>query len=54
MIVVGAHERSFSGTIQEFFNRSVGVNLAHQQLRPVVIIPSLASGATAPPPWAEA
>lgn len=54
MIVVGAHERSFSGTIQEFFNRSVGVNLAHQQLRPVVIIPSLSSGATAPPPWAEA
>lgn len=54
MIVVGAHGRSFSGTVQEFFNRSVGVNLAHNQLRPVVVIPALAGGAAAPLPWAEA
>lgn len=54
MLVVGAHERSFSGTVQEFFNRSVGINLAHQQLRPVVVIPALSTGASAPLPWADA
>lgn len=54
MIVVGAHERSFSGTVQEFFNRSVGANLAHHQLRPVVVVPSLSAGASAPLPWANA
>lgn len=54
MIVVGAHEHSFSGGVQEFFNRSVGINLAHQQKRPVVVIPALSAGATAPLPWAQA
>ncbi|PWC04160.1 universal stress protein [Agromyces badenianii] len=44
MIVVGAHEHSVSGSIQEFFNRSIGVQLAHQQSRPVVIIPARAPG----------
>lgn len=40
MIVVGAHERSVGGTIQEFFNRSVATRLAHRQAKPVVVIPS--------------
>ena len=42
MIVVGTHERSFGGSVQEFFNRSVATNLAHQQLRPVVVVPARA------------
>lgn len=47
MIVVGTHERSFSGGIQELFNRSIAVNLAHKQLRPVVVIPARAPAADA-------
>lgn len=47
MIVVGTHERSFGGGIQEFFNRSIAVNLAHSQLRPVVVIPARAPGGDA-------
>jgi nucleotide-binding universal stress UspA family protein len=45
MIVVGTHERSIGGSFQELFNRSIGVRLAHQQLRPVVLIPARAPGA---------
>ena len=40
MIVVGSHERSFGGGVQEFFNRSVAVHLAHRQDRPVVVVPA--------------
>lgn len=47
MIVVGTHERSLGGGIQEFFNRSIAVNLAHKQLRPVVVIPARAPGGNA-------
>ncbi|MCC3283734.1 MULTISPECIES: universal stress protein [Arthrobacter] len=45
MIVVGTHERSLGGSIQELFNRSVAVNLARRQLRPVLVIPARALGA---------
>jgi nucleotide-binding universal stress UspA family protein len=45
MIVVGAHDSSVSGSIQEFFNRSVGIQLAHHQDRPVVVIPARAPAA---------
>lgn len=45
MIVVGTHEHSVGGSIQEFFNRSVATHLAHRQGRPVVVIPSRAPGA---------
>lgn len=51
MIVVGTHERSFSVSVQEFFHRSVAVQLAHRQQRPVVVVPtrtSDASGAGSP------
>ncbi|SDC14879.1 Universal stress protein family protein [Sanguibacter gelidistatuariae] len=54
MIVVGTHERSFSGGVQEFFNRSVAVHLAHRQQRPVVVIPARPPGVTSPLPWVEA
>jgi nucleotide-binding universal stress UspA family protein len=39
MIVVGAHGHSFGGSLREFFNRSVGAQLAHRQQRPVVVVP---------------
>lgn len=42
MIVVGTHEGSLGGTIQEFFGRAVAATLSHQQLRPVVVIPARA------------
>ena len=53
MIVVGTHERSFAGSVQEFFNRSVAVHLAHRQLRPVVVIPARPPGVESPLPWSE-
>ena len=40
MIVVGAHDHSFGGGLREFFNRSVGAQLAHRQPRPVVVVPA--------------
>ncbi|MFQ4148915.1 universal stress protein [Arthrobacter sp. LAPM80] len=55
MIVVGTHDRSVGGSIQEFFNRSVATHLAHRQPRPVVVIPAHAPGLEAPLlPWHEA
>ena len=53
MIVVGTHERSFSGSVQEFFNRSVAVHLAHRQQRPVVVIPARPPGVESPLPWSD-
>lgn len=40
MIVIGTHNRSVGGSIQELFNRSVATHLAHRQTKPVVVIPS--------------
>ena len=45
MIVVGTHERSFSVSVQDFFHRSVAVQLAHRQQRPVVVVPTHSAGA---------
>ncbi|WP_129658152.1 universal stress protein [Rothia uropygialis] len=39
MIVVGTRETGFKGTMREFFNGSVAVQLAHHQHRPVVVVP---------------
>lgn len=39
MIVVGTRERGIRGSLHEFFNGSVAVQLAHRQHRPVVVIP---------------
>lgn len=53
MIVVGTHEHSVGGSIQEFFNRSVATHLAHRQGRPVVVIPTRTPGAQSPLPRSE-
>jgi len=53
MIVVGTHENSVSGSIQEFFNRSIAVQLAHHQNRPVVVIPARPPGVESPTPWKQ-
>lgn len=39
MIVVGTRERGIRGSLHEFFNGSVAVQLAHRQHRPVVVVP---------------
>jgi nucleotide-binding universal stress UspA family protein len=39
MIVVGTREESMRGNLHEFFNGSVAVHLAHNQHRPVVVVP---------------
>lgn len=51
MIVVGTHESSVGGGIQEFFNRSVAINLAHHQHLPVVVVPARPPGVESPTPW---
>jgi len=53
MIVVGTHDRSVGGSIQEFFNRSVATHLAHRQVRPVVVIPAHTPGLESPLPWQQ-
>lgn len=53
MIVVGTHESSVSGSIQEFFNRSIAVQLAHHQNRPVVVIPARPPSVESPTPWKQ-
>jgi nucleotide-binding universal stress UspA family protein len=39
MIVVGTREAGLRGSLREFFNGSVAVQLAHTQRRPVVVVP---------------
>ena len=39
MIVVGTREAGFRGSVEEFFTRSVAVQLSHRQHRPVVMVP---------------
>jgi len=39
MIVVGTHDRSLGGNLHALVSRSVAAQLAHRQLRPVVVIP---------------
>lgn len=39
MIIVGTRDRGFLGSMREFFNGSVAVQLAHSQERPVVVVP---------------
>lgn len=39
MIVVGTRQATIRGNLQEFFNGSIAVHLAHRQHRPVVVIP---------------
>ncbi|SDS99241.1 universal stress protein [Microterricola viridarii] len=54
MLVVGTAERSFAGSVTELFNRSIAINLARHQLRPVVVIPARAAEGTAAAHTADA
>ena len=45
MIVVGTREAGLRGSLHEFFNGSVAVQLAHRQHRPVVVVPLAPVGA---------
>lgn len=51
MIVVGTRERGMRGTLREFVNGSVAVQLAHRQHRPVVVIPLNPVGDDGELPW---
>lgn len=54
MIVVGTRERGIRGTLREFFNGSVAVQLAHRQHRPVVVVPLNPADSDEELPWREA
>ena len=51
MIVVGTREAGIRGSLHEFFNGSVAVQLAHRQHRPVVVVPLAPVGADGELPW---
>lgn len=51
LIVVGAHRGTVRGTVEEFFNRSVAVQLSHRQHRPVVVVPVDPVPFGRPLPW---
>jgi nucleotide-binding universal stress UspA family protein len=51
MIVVGTRAPGFRGSLQEFFNGSVAVHLAHRQHRPLVVVPNPDTRTNAPLPW---
>jgi nucleotide-binding universal stress UspA family protein len=51
MIVVGARRGGFRSSVHEFFGGSIGARLAHQQHRPVVVIPLSPVVAGSPLPW---
>lgn len=53
MIVVGTRERGLRGSLREFFNGSVAVQLAHQQHRPLVVVPLNPVGAESELPWRQ-
>lgn len=51
MIVVGTHRSGLKGSLQEFFNGSTAVHLAHRQHRPVVVVPLDPVPFDHPLPW---
>lgn len=51
MIVVGTREAGIIGSLREFFNGSVAVQLAHRQHRPVVVVPLNPVGDDRELPW---
>jgi len=51
MIVVGTREAGIIGSLREFFNGSVAVQLAHRQHRPVVVVPLDPVGPDRELPW---
>lgn len=52
MIVVGTRESGLRGSVREFLNGSVAVQLAHRQHRPVVVVPQNPIGSDGQLPWA--
>lgn len=52
-IIVGTRDHTFRAGVQEFFNGSVAVHLAHRQHRPVIVIPVSPVLGTAALPWEE-
>ncbi|MET4702825.1 universal stress protein [Frigoribacterium sp. UYMn621] len=53
MIVVGTRRAGMTGSVQEMFNGSVAVHLAHRQHRPVVVIPLDPIPFERPLPWED-
>lgn len=53
MIVVGTREAGLRESFREFFNGSVAVQLAHQQHRPVVVVPLDPVDEDGELPWRE-
>ena len=48
MIVVGTREPGTRGSLHEFFNGSVAIQLSRSQHRPLVVVPLRAESASAP------
>ncbi|GAA0037356.1 universal stress protein [Brevibacterium metallidurans] len=46
MIVVGVRRSGLRGSLHEFFNGSVAIQLAHRQRRPLVVVPLRSAGTT--------
>jgi len=53
MIVVGTRDPGIRGSLHEFFNGSVAVQLAHRQHRPIVVVPLNPVGAEGDLPWQD-
>lgn len=53
MIIVGTRDPGIRGSLHEFFNGSVAVQLAHRQHRPVLVIPLNPVGPDAALPWQD-
>lgn len=53
LIVVGTREAGIRGSLHEFFNGSVAVQLAHRQHRPIVVVPLNPVGDDDELPWNE-
>jgi nucleotide-binding universal stress UspA family protein len=53
MIVVGTRKAGMRGSLHEFFNGSVAVQLAHRQHRPVVVVPLDPVGPESVLPWQD-
>lgn len=53
MIIVGTRDSGIRGSLHEFFNGSVAVQLAHRQHRPIVVVPLNPVGAEGDLPWQD-
>lgn len=53
MVIVGSRETGIRGSLHKFFGRSVAIQLAHLQHRPVVVVPLNPVGRGRALPWQE-